>query len=95
MDRSLPDAELSEFVKTLSHRIASFPVPALEAIKQRVNVITLKSIDAVRSDAAIFMDLAKSKEASARLAFLASYGFDKRDGDGELTFGRVLGELGD
>ena len=95
INRSLPDAELSEFVKVLAHRIASFPAPALEAVKQRVNAVTLPSIDAVRSDAAIFMDLAKSTEARARLASLASKGFDKRDGDVELNFGRVLGELND
>ena len=94
VNRSLPDAELEQFVKTLALRIASFPAPALEAVKQRVNAITLPSIDAVRSDAAIFMDLAKSKEAKDRLASLAPYGFDKRDGDIELNFGRVLGELG-
>ena len=94
VNRSLPDAELSDFVKTLAHRIARFPAPALEAVKQRVNAITLPLIDAVRSDAAIFLDLAKSKEARDRLASLAPYGFDKRGGDVELNFGRVLGELG-
>ena len=94
INRSLPDDELDEFVEALARRIASFPSPALEAIKQRVNSITLPMVDAVRGDAVIFMDLAKSDEAKARLASLKPWGFDKRDGDVELNFGRVLGELG-
>ena len=94
INRALPDAELSSFVKVLAHRIASFPAAALEAIKQRVNSVTLCSIDAVRSDAVIFMDLAKTKESKDRIAALGPKGFDKRDGDVELNFGRVLGELG-
>ena len=93
INRALPDAELNSFVRGLAQRIASFPAPALEAIKERVNAVTLCSIDAVRSDAAIFLDLASSKEAKARLAALKPFGFDKRDGDVELNFGRVLGAL--
>ena len=94
VNRALPDVELSAFVKVLAHRIASFPAQALEAIKQRVNAATLCSIDAVRSDAVIFMDLAKTEIAKDRLTALGPKGFDKPDGDVELNFGRVLGELG-
>ena len=94
VNRSLPEGELNAFVKALAHRIASFPSPALEAIKQRVNAVTLPAVDAVRSDAAVFMALAQSKETRDRLESLSSRGFDKRDGDIEMNFGRVLGELG-
>ena len=95
INRSLPQADLGPFVRGLAYRIASFPAQALEAVKQRVNAVTLPSIDAVRSDATIFMDLAKTKEARDRLASLGPKGFDRRDGDVELNFGRVLGEFGD
>ena len=70
VNRTFPSAELGAFVRALAYRIASFPVSALESIKQRVNAVTLPSIDAVRSDATIFMDFARSKEAKNRLASL-------------------------
>ncbi len=94
VNRSLPDAELGEFVRVFAYRMTSFPASAVEAVKQRVNAITLPSVDAVRSDAAIFIELAKSKEVKNRLASLDARGFGMRDGDVELNFGRVLGELG-
>jgi enoyl-CoA hydratase/carnithine racemase len=41
INRALPADELSDFVRSLAHRIAGFPASTLAMIKERVNAIAL------------------------------------------------------
>jgi enoyl-CoA hydratase/carnithine racemase len=92
VNRALPDAELDGFIDQLARRIAGFPPQALQICKQRVNAIALPTIDAVRSDAAVFQALARSDATRHRLEEMRKLGLDTR-GDTEANFGRVLGEI--
>jgi len=44
INRALPASELSDFVRSLAHRIAKFPSVKLVATKNRVNAIALAPV---------------------------------------------------
>ena len=50
INRALPANALGDFVKTLAHRIASFPVAGHVVVKDRVNAIALAPIEDFRRD---------------------------------------------
>ncbi|CAG2160964.1 Fatty acid oxidation complex subunit alpha [Cupriavidus numazuensis] len=92
INKALPASQLETYVIQLAKRIAKFSRQGLLTIKERVNAIALPTIDAVRSDAAIFQALARSPECQDRIGMIRKIGLDTR-GDTELNFGRVLGEI--
>jgi enoyl-CoA hydratase/carnithine racemase len=92
INRALPDAELDEFVARLARRIASFPVAAVRATKQRLGELTLPDADAIRADASRFQQLVRSDTVQARIATLFAQGLQTR-GPLELDLGRRLESL--
>jgi hypothetical protein len=82
---------LSDFVRSLAHRIAKFPAAGLVAIKDRVNSIALPTAADLRRDSDLFGEGAQTAEAQSRCQAALKRGFQTRDG--ELDLGRLLGDL--
>jgi len=91
VNRTFPAAELGDFVKSLAHRIASFPAGGHAAVKERVNAIALPSIDDFRGDADLYYAGVQSPQTQASISSALLRGFQTREG--ELTLARMLGEL--
>jgi enoyl-CoA hydratase/carnithine racemase len=91
INRTLPAAELSGFVRALAHRIASFPSDGQVAIKRRVNAITLAAPEDFRRDSDLFRRLARTPEAQRRTEVAMTRGFQTRDA--ELALSRMLESL--
>ncbi|HEY6762763.1 MAG TPA: enoyl-CoA hydratase/isomerase family protein [Baekduia sp.] len=91
INRALPAATLSGFVRALAHRIAGFPAAGRVAVKDRVNAIALAPVDDFRRDSDRFGEDVRKPEAQARIAAAMRHGFQTHDG--ELDLARVLGEL--
>src|SRR5262245_39057417 len=89
----LPASGLSDFVRSLAHRIAKFPTSGLVAIKDRVNAIGLAPVDDFRRDSDLFGTGAQSAEAQNRFQAALKRGFQTREA--EMDLARLLGELGD
>ncbi len=67
INRAMPAAELDNFVRSLAHRIAKFPLCAQKALKDRVNAITLASVVDVDRDSDIFTTAAATTETQSRV----------------------------
>jgi enoyl-CoA hydratase/carnithine racemase len=93
INRALPANVLSDFVRSLAHRIASFPAAALAAVKGRTNAIALAPADDFRSDSDLFIERAGDAETQSRIQAAFKRGFQTRDW--ELALGRMLGDLAD
>jgi enoyl-CoA hydratase/carnithine racemase len=92
INRALPAVALGDFVKSLAHRIASFPVAGLAAVKGRVNAIALAPAEDFRRDSDLFGDGMRDPQAQGRIAAALHRGFQTREA--ELSLARILGELG-
>jgi enoyl-CoA hydratase/carnithine racemase len=92
INRALPAAALGDFVAALAHRIARFPSAGRSAVKNRVNAISLASIDDFRRDSDLFGDGVQTPEAQERSQAAMRRGFQTPGA--ELALGRMLGELG-
>lgn len=93
INRALPRAALGDFVKSLAHRIASFPAAGLAAVKERVNAITLAPADDFRRDSDLFGELVRTAEAQRRITAAMKRGFQTRDG--EMSLAPMLEDLAD
>ena len=91
VNRALPAELVGEFVRSLAHRIAAFPSPARRALKERINAISLASVDDFRSDSDLFGELVRTPEAQSRTQAAMQRGFQTPDG--ELSLGALLGKL--
>jgi enoyl-CoA hydratase/carnithine racemase len=91
INRALPADALSDFVRSLAHRMATFPAAGLVAVKDRVNAITLAMVADFRRDSDLFGEGAQTAEAQSRFQAALKRGFQTRDG--ELDLARLLGEL--
>src|SRR5262249_41847176 len=56
INRALPAAELSDFVKSLAHRIARFPAAGHAVVKERVNAVCLPTLEDIRRDSDLFLE---------------------------------------
>src|SRR5262245_19949085 len=63
INRALPAAELSDFVRSLAHRIAKFPAAGHLLLKDRVNSIALASAEDFRRDSDLFVEGVRQPEA--------------------------------
>jgi enoyl-CoA hydratase/carnithine racemase len=91
INRALPAAALDDFVRSLAHRIASFPAAGHAVVKERVNAIALAPVDAFRRDSDLFAEGFRQSEAQARVAAAMQRGFQTRDA--ELGLAQMLGNL--
>ena len=93
INRALPARALDEFVRALAHRIAAFPAAGLVAAKQRVNAISLASLEDFRRDSDLFRDSVGSPETQRRIQTAMNHGLQTRDA--EMKLGSILEALGD
>ncbi len=92
INRALPAGELSDFVRSLAHRIAGFPAYTLAMIKERVNAIALAPAGDFRRDSDLFGEAVRSPEAQSRTTAAMERGFQTPGA--ELTLARILDDLG-
>jgi enoyl-CoA hydratase/carnithine racemase len=89
INRALPAGELSEFVRTLALRIASFPAAGHVAIKDRVNAIALASAEDFRRDSEVFGAGLRNPEAQDLIQAAFKRGLQTRDA--EMNLAQMLG----
>jgi enoyl-CoA hydratase/carnithine racemase len=92
INRALPAAELDAFVRSLAHRIASFPAGGHSVVKERVNAIALAPAEDFRRDSDLFGEHVREPEAQSRIEAAMARGFQTRDG--EMALGRLLADPG-
>jgi enoyl-CoA hydratase/carnithine racemase len=93
VNRSLPDAELDEFVDRLARRIASFDKQAIADTKRLVNLNSLPSDAEIAPEWDAFKASLARPAAQARIRALFERGFHK-PGDVETRLGYHVGRLG-
>lgn len=91
INRALPANSLAQFVRSLAHRIASFPCSGRTAVKQRVNEIALAPVEAFRRDSDLFGESASQPATQALIQSAMAGGFQTREF--ELDLGRSLPAL--
>ena len=92
VNRTLPDAELDEFVDTLARRIASFDKESLADIKQMVNASTLPSNAEVAAEWSSFITSVQRPAAQRAITKLMELGLQKNP-DVELHLPKYTGEV--
>ena len=85
INRALPAGELSEFVRSLALRIASFPGAVHVAIKDRVNAIALAPAEDFRRDAEVFGAGLRNPEAQGLIEAAFKRGLQTRDAEMDLA----------
>ena len=93
INRALPAATLDDFVNSLAHRIAGFPVAGQLAVQDRINAITLAPAEDFRRDSDLFGEIVGAPEAQSQIQAAMKRGFQTRDG--EMALARLLGDLAD
>jgi enoyl-CoA hydratase/carnithine racemase len=93
VNRARPADQITEFVRALAHRVASFPPAGHAAIKERVNAISLAPLEAFRRDSDLFAQAVGSDETKARITAANKHGFQTREG--ELRLGSLVEHLGE
>src|SRR5262249_41662354 len=91
INRALPAEVLGDFVRSLAHRIASFPAAGLVKVKDRVNAIALPPAEDFRRDSDLFGEGVRNPEAERRLQAALKRGFQTREA--EMDLARLLGDL--
>ena len=86
VNRSLPDADLDQFVDSLARRIASFDKQTIVEIKQLVNSSTLPSNEDLGAQWSAFIASAGRPQAQRRVKQLMDWGLQKKtDVEGRLS----------
>jgi len=91
INRALPAAALSAFVRSLAHRIAAFPPAGRAVLKARVAAIALAPAEDFRRDSDLFLECARDPEGQRRTQVAMTRGFQTHDG--EMALGRMVSEL--
>jgi enoyl-CoA hydratase/carnithine racemase len=94
VNRSLPDAELDNFVDALANRIASFDKWAISNTKRLVNAASLPPDVEIAAGWDACLTSIKRPAAQERINALLERGFHK-PGDAEDRLGFYVGQLGD
>jgi len=92
VNRSLPDAELDEFVDKLARRVASFDKQAIAETKRLVNLASLPPDSEIAPEWGAFIDSLGRNAARDRIRKLMDRGFH-HPGDVETRLGHYVGEL--
>ncbi len=85
INRALPTAELSDFVRTLAHRIARFPASGHATVKERVNAICLPSVEDLRRDSDLFLEGTRTTEFQQLTKSAFENGFQTREAEMDLA----------
>ena len=93
VNRSLPDAELDEFVDALATRIASFDKQAITETKRFVDVASLPPDYEIAPEWDVCLASIMRPAAQERIRMLMERGFHK-PGDVETRLGYHVGQLG-
>jgi enoyl-CoA hydratase/carnithine racemase len=91
INRALPADALGDFVRSLAHRIATFPAAGHVAVKDRVNAIALAPAEDFRRDSDLFGEGVRNPDAQRRIQAAIKRGFQTRDA--EMALARMLGDL--
>jgi enoyl-CoA hydratase/carnithine racemase len=91
INRALPAAELTNFVKSLACRIARFPAAGHVTVKDRVNAIGLAPVEDIRRDSDLFLEGTRTNEFQELTKAAIKRGFQTRDA--EMDLARLVGEL--
>ncbi len=81
INRALPTDELDDFVRSLAHRIATFPTAGHALVKDRVNAIALAATDEFRRDSDLFGAGVSTPETQGLLNAATARGFQTREGE--------------
>lgn len=84
INRALPAVELNDFVRSLAHRIASFPGAGHVVVKERVNAIGLPPVADFLRDSDLFIERLGRPETQSLLQAALRRGFQTRDAEKEL-----------
>jgi enoyl-CoA hydratase/carnithine racemase len=91
INRALPANELGAFVKSLAHRIASFPATGRAVVKNRVNAIALASAEEIQRDSDLFLEGVSAPEYQRRMQTAMKRGFQTREA--EMNLGQLVADL--
>src|ERR1041384_8144007 len=91
INRALPARELGDFVRSLAHRIASFPAAGHAVVKDRVNAIALASAEDIQRDSDLFLEGVSAPEYQRRMQVAMKRGFQTRDA--EMNLGQLVADL--
>ena len=91
INRALPAAELSDFVKSLAQRIATFPAMGHAVVKERVNAICLPTVDDIRRDSDLFLEGTRTDEFQRLTAAAFRNGFQTREA--EMNLGKLVYDM--
>ena len=94
VNRSLPDAELDDFVDRLAKRIASFDKQAIADTKGLVNIASLPPDSEILPEWGAFLGSLGRTAAQERIKKLMDRGFHK-PGDVENRLGHYVGQIAD
>jgi enoyl-CoA hydratase/carnithine racemase len=94
VNRSLPDAELDEFVEAVARRIATFDKQVLSETKRLVDVASLPPDAEILPEWGAFLASVERPAFQSRLKKLMDLGFHKA-GDVENRIGYYVGQIGD
>ncbi|MDB5136005.1 MAG: EnoylCoA hydratase [Mucilaginibacter sp.] len=93
VNRSLPDAELDDFVESLANRIASFDKQALSETKRFADIASLPPDYELGAEMTVCNASIARPEAQRRIKLLLDRGLHKA-GDVETRLGYHVGQLG-
>ena len=85
INRALPAAELGDFVKSLAHRIATFPDMGHAVVKERVNAICLPAVEDIRRDSDLFLEGTRTNEFQQLTQTAFRNGFQTRAAEMKLA----------
>lgn len=91
INRALPADEIDEFVSSLAHRIAKFPAAGRAVVKERVNAITLPSVEDIRRDSDLFLEGTRSPEFQELTRSAFENGFQTRES--EMNLAKLVSEI--
>jgi len=89
VNRSIPDAEFTEFVDHFATRVSNFDVRAIQEIKGYVNAVTLPDNDEFPAQMDSFWNSVTRPETQDRVGQLFKLGLQEA-GDAELNLGAYL-----